>query len=154
VAAYASFVRDETTLRTAFDAYREYLVPDEIRPDGSCPREEARTNSLGYSCFNLDAFSVLCRIAQVHGADLWHFEAPNAGSVARACDYLLPFVLHPETWRHQQIGKFQLDSLVFPALAGLGLPSQRLLDAYRAFSHPKAAWNQLIDLLVTVSAKA
>jgi hypothetical protein len=148
VAAYASFLGDEQKPGMVFDDYRTYLVPSEIRPNGSCPREEARTNSLSYSCFNLDAFSVLCRIAQVRGIDLWHFTARDGGSIGKACDYLLPFVLHPESWSHQQIGKFNADSIVFPALAGLGLYSQELLDAYKTLPHAKTAWHQFIDALV------
>jgi hypothetical protein len=135
-------------LETLFDDYRSYLVPAEIRPNGSCPREEARTNSLGYSCFNLDAFSVLCRIAQVDGTDLWHFAAPSGVSLAKACDYLLPFVLHPEAWQHQQISSFKPDGVVFPGLAGMGMASQKLLDAYRRLPHPSGAWNLLINALV------
>jgi hypothetical protein len=149
VAAYASFLNDNDALQLAFTDYRTYLVPSEIRPDGSCPREEQRTNSLSYSCFNLDAFSVLGRIAQVQGVDLWHFEAPNGGSVAKACNYLLPFVLNPATWPHQQIGAFNPDSLVFPALAGLGLRSTKLLNAYANLPHAKGAWTQLVTALLS-----
>src|SRR5215813_11399136 len=73
VAAYAGFTGNSDTLSMAWDHYRKVLVPGEIEPDGSCPREEARTNSLGYSAMNLDAFSVVCRIADVHGVNLWPF---------------------------------------------------------------------------------
>ncbi len=151
VAAYAVFLQDGGALRMTFDDYRKYLVPSEIRPNGSCPREEARTNSLSYSCFNLDAFSVLCRIAHVHGADLWNFVAKDGGSVAKACDYLLPFVLHPASWPHQQIGPFKPDGIVFPGLAGVGLRSRKLLDAYTTLPHAKSAWDQLIDVAVLTS---
>jgi len=59
VAAYATLTGDESVKAMAWEHYRGYLVPEEIRLDGSCPREEARTNSLGYSNMNLDAFAVL-----------------------------------------------------------------------------------------------
>lgn len=153
IAAYASFLHDDSALRMAFDDYRTYLIPSEIRSNGSCPREEARTNSLSYSCFNLDAFSVLCRIAQARGVDLWRFVAPNGGSVAKACDYLLPFVLHPDTWRHQQIAPFKPDGIVFPGLAGLGLRSRKLLDAYGTLPHATSAWDQLINVAVVISER-
>ena len=151
IAAYASFLHDDGALQMAFDDYRTYLVPSEIQPNGSCPREEARTNSLSYSCFNLDAFSVLCRIAQMRRVDLWRFVAPNGGSLAKACEYLLPFVLHPGMWRHRQIGPFQPDGIVFPGLAGLGLRSRKLLDAYSALPHAKSAWDQLMNVVVLTS---
>lgn len=64
-AAFAIFTGDSSALQMAWDDYRGYLVPSQIRPNGICPREEARTNSLSYSCFNLDAFAVICRLAQI-----------------------------------------------------------------------------------------
>ncbi|MGA8597317.1 MAG: alginate lyase family protein [Bryobacteraceae bacterium] len=89
-AAFAMFTGDSSALRMAWDDYRAYLVPAEIRPDGSCPREEARTNSLSYSCFNLDAFAVICRLAQMNGVDLWHFRSPQGAGVETAFHYLTP----------------------------------------------------------------
>src|SRR5581483_8202471 len=101
-AAYAVFLQDGGALRMTFDDYRKYLVPSEIQPDGSCPREEARTNSLSYSCFNLDALATLCRIAQTAGTDLWHFQPPKGAGVQKAFDYLLPYVENPGRWTKQQ----------------------------------------------------
>jgi hypothetical protein len=82
VAAYASLTGDTETLKMAWDHYRTVLVPGEIEPDGSCPREEARTNSLSYSAMNLDAFSVLCRIAATNGVNLWTFRGPKGVGLA------------------------------------------------------------------------
>ena len=72
-ASYASLVGDTAAQQMAWEHYRSYLVPTEIQPDGSCPREEERTNSLSYSAMNLDAFSVLCRVADTNGVKLWHY---------------------------------------------------------------------------------
>jgi Alginate lyase len=90
VAAYASLVGDRPLQAMAWDHYRNYLVPAEIRPDGSCPREEARTQSLSYSAMNLDAFAVLCRVAAANGVDLWHFRTAEGIGVEKAFYYLLP----------------------------------------------------------------
>jgi hypothetical protein len=117
-AAYATLTGDAANLQMAWKQYRDVLVPTQIEPDGSCPREEARTNSLGYSAMNLDAFAVICRIAQVHGLDLWD-------GVRKAFTYLMPYVLHPENWKKQQISKWTAEGTIFPVLAGLdagGLP--------------------------------
>ncbi len=146
-AAYATLTRDAAALRLAWDRYRDYLVPTEIRPDGSCPREESRTNSLSYSAMNLDAFAVLCRIGQMHGVDLWHFKTAQGGSVEKAFLYLAPYLLHPETWRKQQIDVYKPDAVVFPALAGMGLPSRELLAVYDRLPRQAGAWVQWVDLL-------
>ncbi|HTS48836.1 MAG TPA: alginate lyase family protein [Bryobacteraceae bacterium] len=151
VSAFASLTRDNSLLSMAWDHYRNYLVPTEIKPDGSCPREEERTNSLGYSTMNLDAFSVICRVAQTHGVNLWTYRT-NAGiAVEKSFDYLIPFVQHPDRWRKQQISKYSADGAIFPGLAGVGLHSQTLLSAYRALPRAANPWVQFVDLVVRAS---
>lgn len=147
-ATYAAFAGDAAAMRMAWDHYRTYLVPAQIQPDGSCPREEARTNSLGYSSMNLDAFATLCRLAQTHGVDLWRFKAPNGASVEKSFRYLIPYVQRPETWRKQQIGRYSQDGYIFPGLAGIGLPTPDLLKAYVDLPRAETPWVQFIDLLV------
>ena len=141
VAAYSCFTADSATLAMCWNHYRDYLVPTEIQPDGSCPREEARTQSLSYSAMNLDAFSVICRLAQVNGVNLWK-------PVDRSFHYLLPYVLHPDTWKKQQISKYSPSGTFFPGLAGIGIPSSDLLAAYRTLPRADSPWIQFTDLLV------
>jgi hypothetical protein len=148
VAAYASFTGDDGTLKMAWEHYREFLVPNEIEPDGSCPREEARTNSLGYSAMNLDAFSVVCRIAQTNGVNLWTYRGPKNVGVEGCFHYLSSFVLHPETWKKQQISKFTSDGTFFLGLAGLGLGDDGLLAAYRSLPRGPSPWRQFVDMVV------
>jgi hypothetical protein len=148
VAAYAAFTGDEAMRRMAYDRLRTHLVPVQIQPDGSCPAEEARTKSIGYSTMNLDGFSVLCRIAQLDGVDLWHFKGPKGVGPEKAFHYLAPYLANPSSWKKQQIEKFENKSSIFLGLAGLGLPSPELLKVYRALPRSDGAWVQLIDLLV------
>ncbi len=147
-AAYATLAGDESAKRMAWDHYRNYLVPTEIQPDGSCPREEARTQSLSYSAMNLDAFSVLCRIAAVNGEDLWHYHTDKAIGVDRAFQYLMPYLSHPDRWTKEQITKFTPGGTIFPGLAGIGLKSADLLGAWHALPHSRDPWIQFVDLAV------
>jgi len=137
VAAYAGFTGDTAVRKMAWDHYSDILLR-QIRPDGSCPREEARTRSLSYSVFNLDAFSVLCRQAQIDGVDLW-------SGLNRAVEYLTPYVEHPDTWHKQQIAPFDSKGIVYPALAGLGLRSAELLNVYHSLPRNNSPWTLLID---------
>lgn len=148
VAAFSAFAADEALAAMAWERYRSYLVPIEIQPDGSCPREEARTKSLGYSSMNLDGFSVLCRLGQIAGQDLWRFRTAAGIGVEKAFRYLLPYVLHPETWRKQQIAPYEPGGVIFPGLAGVGLDSRELLDAYARLPRADTPWVHFIDLLV------
>jgi len=147
-ASFAAFTGDTAAQRMCWDHYRNYLVPSEIKPDGSCPLEEERTNSLSYSCYNLDAFATLCRLAQTAGVDLWHFRTSKGIGVEKSFNYLMPYVLDPGKWKKQEIGKYNADGYVFPGLAGIGLPSQDLLADYLKLPRSKEGWVQFVDILV------
>jgi hypothetical protein len=110
VAAFASLTGDEAAKKEAW-SWLETDLLKQIQPNGSCPREEARTNSLSYSCFNLDAFATLCRVAQVNGVDLW-----KSGNLPAAFAYIAPYVLNPASWKHEQMGAFK-DTPLFMFLA-------------------------------------
>jgi hypothetical protein len=148
VAAYSAFVNDTAAQKMAWDHFRTVLVPGQIKPDGSCPREEARTQSLSYSTFNLDAFSVLCRIAALNGVDLWKFHTPQGIGVDKAVAYVTPYVERPDTWKKQQITPFAKNGIIFPAWAGLGLGSADLMRVYRALPRSKSPWVVFADLTV------
>ncbi len=147
-AAFSVFTGNEEVQRLAWDRYRSHLVPAQVQPDGSCPREEARTRSLSYSAMNLDGFSVLCRIAQLRGMDLWRFKTPKGIGIEKSFHYLLPYLLEPKSWRKPQITGFDQDRVVYPGLAGLGLGSAELLAAYRRLPRADAPWVNLVSLLV------
>jgi hypothetical protein len=151
VAAYALLTGDAAMQNMAWEYYRGYLVPAEIQPDGSCPKEEARTNSLGYSSMNLDAFSVICRLGQIAGQDLWHYRTPSGVSVEKAFHYLMPYVLDPAKWKKEQIGKYNPRGCIFPGLAAIGLPSPDLLAAYRELPRDQSPWVQFAGLVVESS---
>jgi hypothetical protein len=57
-------------------------------------------------------------------------------------------VLHPETWKKEQISKYGAGGYVFPGLAGIGLPSKELLVGYLKLPRADSAWVQFCDLLV------
>jgi hypothetical protein len=147
-AAYALLVRDHAAREMAWEHYRSFLVPGQIQPDGSCPREEARTRSLSYSAMNLDGFAVICRLAEGDGVDLWRFRTAKGTGVESSFRYLLPYVLRPGEWTKPQITPHDSGGTIFPGLAGLGLRSRDLLDAYHRLPRARSAWVQFVDLVV------
>jgi len=150
VAAYATLVGDSAQKSMCWDYYRNHLVATEVQPDGSCPREEARTQSLSYSSMNLDAFATVCRIAETNGVSLWKYRPAKGIGIETAFRYLMPYVAHPDTWKKQQITKYNSDSYVFPGLAGAGLHSEELMAAYRQLPRSTSPWVQFVDLAVAV----
>jgi len=147
-AAIATFVDDDPAQKAIFAYYRERIFPRQIRPDGSAPREEQRTRSLSYSAFNLEAYTVICRIAQLRGVDLWNFSTKGGVTIATVIDYLLPFLTDPKKWPKEQISDFSNDSIYALAFAGMGLKRPDYISLYRKLERPEGAWLSLTDLLV------
>ena len=87
----------------------------QIKPDGTQPLELARADGLGYSVFNLEAQFQLARLAAGLGVDLWHYEAPEGGSLKKAFAYLLPYNDGAQKWpgtQYRQIDSNFLQSLL------------------------------------------
>ncbi len=141
VAALATYTGNEAAKQQAWAWLKSDLIR-QIEPNGACPREEARTTSLHYSCFDLDAFATLCRLGTVNGVDLW-----QSGNLPKAFHYIAPFVIHPESWTKQQISPFN-ESPIFVGLAGTALPSAELMSVYAKMRRPDDVWNTLISALV------
>jgi hypothetical protein len=70
--------------------------------------------------------------------------------VVRAFDYLTPYVLHPDTWKKQQISRFNPDGTFFPGLAGIGLRSKSLAEAYASLPRSTSPWSQFLGLLIKI----
>ena len=152
--AIASYLGDTAAVRAGCEHFRNHLVPTQIQPDGSCPRELARTRSLHYSAMNLDAYTVICRIARNWGEDLYSFALPNGASVPRAIDFVLPYVLEPSKWRWKQIRPFRPQQQVFMALAGLDLQREDLLRHYLRLPRGEYAIYPLLELVVRARLSA
>jgi hypothetical protein len=148
VAAVATYLDDQPTEQMAFTYYRDHVFPRQIRSDGSAPREEVRSKSLSYSAFNVEAFAVISRIAQVHSVDLWNVQSRNKASIATVIDYLTPYLAEPKKWSKEQIDAVQSDGLYFLAFAGMGLKKPEYIATYRKLEKPDGAWLALVDLLV------
>jgi hypothetical protein len=150
-AAYATFTDNAAARKMCWDHFRSHLIK-QIEPDGSCPREEERTQSLSYSSMNLDAFSVVCRLAELDGVDLWHFAGPKKAGVVNAFRYLTPFLVDQSGWKKPQITKYDPKGHFFPGLAGAALRDAQLLGAYRKLPHTESPWPQFMSLLIEAAA--
>lgn len=98
VAAFAVLLRDTRMLADCRRRYKEVLLPNQMAPDGSFPRELKRTKPYGYSLFNLDAMATLCRIASVPGDDLWRVTLPDGRGLRKGVEFLYPFIRDKGRW--------------------------------------------------------
>lgn len=144
----ANYVGDNAAQQAAFAFYKDSIFPKQITRDGSAPREEARTRSLSYSAFNLEAYANLCRIAQMQGVDLWGLQTKNGASLSTVIDYLSPYLTEPRKWQKEQIVDFQSDGVYSLAFAGIGMKKPDYVALFRKLERPEGAWMAFVDLLV------
>jgi hypothetical protein len=83
----------------------------QIDATGKMQLELDRTNGLGYSTFNLQAWFRVATLAQHAGIDLWKYVNPQGASIRTALDWLLPYALGQKTWTYQQIGAYNKNSI-------------------------------------------
>jgi hypothetical protein len=102
----AMFVGKTAVARRIVEEATEKRIGKQIEPDGSQPRELARTTSQGYVRFNLEAFFLLANLGANVGVDLWNYQTEDGRSIHRALDWVLPFIRGEKEWTHKQIKKF------------------------------------------------
>lgn len=147
VAAVSSFVENDAVEKIAFSYYRDHIFPRQISPDGSAPHEEARTSPY-FSVFNLEAFTMVCRIAEAQGVDLWNVRGKNGSDLSSVINYLEPYLTDPHKWSREQAADLETDALYFLAFAGMGLKKPEYIALYQKLEHPERPWLSLVDLLV------
>ncbi|MFJ8363323.1 alginate lyase family protein [Streptomyces sp. NPDC093984] len=103
LAALAYATGDEQLARqTVLDA-RAKRIDAQIAGDGSQPQELARTRSWHYSTFDLVAYTRLAAVGRHVGVDLWSYQGPEAQSLFKAVDYLLPAATGAAPWTHPEL---------------------------------------------------
>ena len=92
------------------DEVKEYLstitkarIFQQIEPDGSQPRELARTKSYSYTVMNLSGFLELAILGKKVGVNLWDVESKDGRSIKKAYQYMLPYLIKEKKWEYQQI---------------------------------------------------
>ncbi|KQW52157.1 MULTISPECIES: alginate lyase family protein [unclassified Roseateles] len=87
-----------------------------IAPDGSQPHELARTRSLDYSIFNLEALLICAELADHVGLDWWRYATPDGRSLRGALAYLAPYADPAKPWPKKDLHEGDRSSLL-PLLA-------------------------------------
>ncbi len=128
VAMYARFTGNDSLIRDCKSFYTHTLLPDQLAPDGSFPKELARTKPYGYALFNLDAMFTLAHILAEDDPHLWQFGADDSLLLKLAVDYMYPFVADKTQWPYPP------DVLYFDEWP---MRQAALLFAYEAYGEEK-----------------
>ena len=127
---FALFTGDAATARQLAEEGKTKM-DHQIGGDGKMPEELARTNGLGYSTYNLQAFFTLAAIAGHTGTNLWTYKDQQNGSIRTAFDWLIPYAVGRKKWEYQQISAYNKDELYTLLLQAYPIyaDSQYLTDA-------------------------
>ena len=88
----------------------------QVEPDGSQPHELARTKSMDYSIFNLEALLVCARLAGRIGIDWWGYTSPDGRSLHAALAFLAPYADPAMTWPRSDLHQDRRNQII-PQLA-------------------------------------
>lgn len=97
VAAFARFAGDSAHLNEMHGFFKDTLLA-QMAPDGSFPRELARTKPYGYSLFQLDVMATLAQVLSTPREDLWTYEASGGRGMRRALAYMYPYIENKSLW--------------------------------------------------------
>lgn len=89
---------------------------------GFFPAEMARTTSLHYTCFVMDAFLNIAQMSENTGFDFWDHTTPSGKSLKKPIEILKPFLVKEKEWKGEQINEFDFEK-------GYGI----LMNAYTHF---------------------
>jgi hypothetical protein len=101
--ALALFVGDTLFARSVLTESVPRRVAAQIADDGAQPEELARTRSLSYSVFNLEALTRLAELGRNLGVDLWRATTPAGARLRRAIAYVAPYADSTRAWPGTQI---------------------------------------------------
>jgi alpha-galactosidase len=127
VASFARLVGDDELTSCCRHRFKAVLLPGQMGPDGSFPREMRRTKPYGYALFNLEAMAGLCQVLSIPADDLWSFELADGRGMRKALDFMVPYVREKKAWPHPPDVMYDAEwpmrqnSLLFGGLA-LGRP--------------------------------
>jgi hypothetical protein len=143
-AAVATFTEDAAAQRRVFDSYRGPALP---RPPRAAPGAAVNPPAQALAT-NLEARAMICRIAQLHGVDLWSVPVRSGGAIATAIDSLEASLADPKQWTKEQSAGFQSNGVYLMAFAGMGLNKPDYVAEFHKLERPENAWLALVDLLV------
>src|SRR5271170_1432985 len=97
-AEFARLIADSETRDEVRGQYIDVLLPNQMGPDGSFPKELARTKPYSYSIFNFDVMATLCQSLQGVGTNLLTFQLPDGRGICKGAAFLYPYLKDKGIW--------------------------------------------------------
>jgi hypothetical protein len=107
--ALANFVGDKSLANKVVKRAADRLDA-EMNENGLFPLELARTTSLHYSAFILDAFTVIAHLSEKTETNLWTIQTKSGKSLEKGYLGLIPYLADPKSWTWKQIKPFNMSN--------------------------------------------
>jgi hypothetical protein len=136
VAEFARLVGNEPIRQEMYRRYQEVLLT-QMDPDGSFPKELARTKPYGYSIFNFDALATLCQSLKGLQPEPPAFQRADGRGLCKAAEFLYPYLKDKSSWKWaRDIEHFDSWPVRSPGLlfAGLACQQSKYLDLWKTLN--------------------
>lgn len=100
-ATFAHLTGDQEMLAACRKRFKEDLMPNQMAPDGSFPREVLRTKPYGYSLFVLDAMTALAQVLSTPEENLITWSLPDGRSISKGVAFMAPYIADKKAWLAQ-----------------------------------------------------
>ena len=85
-------------------------LEEQMDEKGFFPLELARTTSLHYSTFVLDAFVNIAQLSEMTDLNLWTHQTKSHHSLEKGFEAIIPYWADPSKWTYQQIKHFSVNN--------------------------------------------
>jgi hypothetical protein len=136
VAEFAKLVGDTVRLAEMRRFFGDSLITVQMAPDGSFPKELARTKPYGYSLFQLDVMGMLAEVLSTPSESMWRYATADGRGMEKALAYMYPYIEDKSRWpKKPDVMYFDQWPIRHPALlfGGLALHESKYV----------ALWNRL-----------
>ncbi|MGA2250325.1 alginate lyase family protein [Terracidiphilus sp.] len=136
-AEFARLVDDEASRQEIYRRYCEIMLPNQMAPDGSFPRELTRTKPYSYSIFNFDGMAALCQSLKGLTPDPLSFQLADGRGLKKAAQFLYPYLKDKSAWKWaHDVEHFDALPVRSPGLlfAGVAFHNSQYVDLWKSLN--------------------
>jgi hypothetical protein len=136
-AEFARLAGDDGSRTEVYTRYREILLPLQMDPNGSFPRELARTKPYSYSIFNFDVMAGLCQSLKGLTPDPLSFQLPDGRGLSKGAEFIYPYLKDKNAWNWaKDVEHFDALPVRSPGLlfSGIAFKEQRYIDLWKTLN--------------------
>jgi hypothetical protein len=144
--AYALYLGDKD-LANEICKYAIKRLDIQMDNSGNFPKEMARTKTLGYTCFNMDAFFQIAILAEKTDVDLWNVVTPSGKSLRKGIENLAPYFSKEKVWPGKQIAPFNFSGeipLIYMASIKFNHPEYLKSITVLQSKDAESSWKSLV----------